>query len=183
LKKPCQKADILSAGLCIHRPNMGDVMLMFLVWLLAFPIVFGAGAAWATEVTRRAARPYRSPFLAWPLVLVLTILLLTMLLTRWSFHLAFLASTSAMDRLADCVAAGQGIAGPEWAGLFRVVGSAVDPSSGNVGLIFDPDPWGRSGFVRVGAVPSVPTGRSNGPFYNLYLDLKLYDRWRYECED
>ncbi|HZW34371.1 MAG TPA: hypothetical protein VFF52_26850 [Isosphaeraceae bacterium] len=175
--------NIVSAGVCIHRLNMGGVMLMFLVWLLAFPFVFGAGAAWATAVTRRAARPQRSPFLAWPLVLVLAILPLTMLLTRWPFHLAFLASTQALDRLADRVAAGQGIASPEWAGLFRVVGSAVDPSSGDVGLIIDPEPSGRSGFVRVVAAPSVPAGGSSGPFYNLYLDLKLRDRWRYECED
>jgi hypothetical protein len=175
--------NILSGGLCIHRLNMSGVMLMLLVWLLAFPIVFGAGAAWATAVTRRAARPHRSPFLAWPLVLVLAILPLTMLLTRWPIHLAFLASTPALDRLADRVAAGQRIASPEWAGLFRVVGSDVDPSTDNVGLIIDPDPSGRSGFVRIGAAPSVSAGRSSGPFYDLYLDLKLCARWRYECED
>ena len=175
--------NILSAGLCIHRLNMGGVMLMFLVWLLAFPIVFGAGAAWATAVTRRAARPHRSPFLAWPLVLVLAILPLTMLLTHWPFHLAFLASTPALDRLADRVDAGQHIASPEWAGLFHVVGSAVDPSSGNVGLIIDPDPSERSGFVRARGAASVPAGPSRGPFYNLDLDLKLCERWRYQCED
>src|SRR5262249_9180480 len=107
----------------------------------------------------------------------------TMLLTRWPFHLAFVASTQAMDRLADRVAAGQGIANPEWAGLFRVVGSAVDPSSGNVGLIIDPDTSGRSGFVHVIDTTGVPAVRSSGPFYNLYFDLQLCGRWRYVCED
>jgi hypothetical protein len=156
---------------------------MFLVWLLAFPIVCGAGAVWATAVTQRAATPHRSPFLAWPLVLLFAILPLTMPLTRWPFYLAFLASAPAMDRLADRVAAGQGIARPEWAGLFRVVGSDIVPSSANVGLIINPDPSGRSGFVRVGGAPSVSAGPSSGPFYNLNFDLKLCDRWRYECED
>ncbi len=53
-------AAFCAAGLCIYRLNMGGVMLMLLVWLLAFPLVFGAGAAWATAATRRAARPRRS---------------------------------------------------------------------------------------------------------------------------
>jgi hypothetical protein len=175
--------NIATAGLCIHRLNMGGVILMLLAWLLAFPIVLGAGAAWATAVTRRAVRPHRTHFLAWALVLVLAILPLTMILTRWPFRVAFLASTQAMDRLADRVAAGQGIVNPEWAGLFRVVGSAVDPSSGNVGLIIDPDTSGRSGFVRLGGAPNVPALRSSGPFYNLYFDLKLCRGWRYVCED
>jgi len=64
-----------------------------------------------------------------------------------------------------------------------VVGSAVDPSTGNVGLIIDPDPSGRSGFVRVSIGPRIPTARSNGPFYNLNFDLQLRERLWYECED
>ena len=71
---------------------------------------------------------------------------------------------------------------PEWAGWFRVVGSAVDPSSGNVVLVIDAAPSGRSGLVPVGAGPRVPAGPANGPFYNLSLDPKSCDRWRYECE-
>jgi hypothetical protein len=83
-----------------------------------------------------------------------------------------------------------------------VVGSAVDPASGNVGLIIDPDRSGRSGFVRVGGGPVAPdpssrrtgfvrvgggsvapVGRPIGPFCNLYFDLPLPDGWWYECED
>jgi hypothetical protein len=176
-------SNIATAGLCIYRLSMVGGFLMLLVCLLAFPIVFGAGAAWATAVTRRAARPHRSPFLAWPLVLVLAILPLTMLLTHWPLRLAFLASAPALDSLADRVAAGQGITSPEWAGLFRVVGSAVEPSNGNVGLIILPEPSGRSGFVRVGASRGLPVGRSGGPFYDLNVDMRLADRWRYVCED
>lgn len=156
---------------------------MFLASLCGIPLTLGFGAAWAYTSTCRDAAPRRSPILAWPLVLALGTLPLTMLLTRWPFYLAFHASRPSLDRLADRLAAGQTIAGPEWAGLFRVVATEVDPSSGDVGLIIDRDPAGRSGFVRVGAAPSAPTGRGGGPLYNLYLDLKLSDGWRYECED
>jgi hypothetical protein len=106
-----------------------------------------------------------------------------MLLTFWPLRLAFLASAPALDGLADRVAAGPGVTSPEWAGLFRVVATEVEPSNGNVGLIIDPDPSGRSGFVRGGASPGLPVGRSGGPFYDLNLDMRLDDRWRYVCED
>jgi hypothetical protein len=156
---------------------------MFLASLCGIPLTLGFGAAWAYTSTRRDAAPRCSPILAWPLVLVLGTLPLKVLLTRWPFYLAFHASRPSLDCLADRLAAGQTIAGPEWAGLFRVVATEVDPSSGNVGLITDRDPAGRSGFVRVGAAPSAPTGRGGGPLYNMYLDLKLSDGWRCECED
>ena len=176
-------SNVATVGLCIYRLGNVGVFLMLLVCLLAFPLVFSAGAAWATTATRPEARSHRSPIWAWPLVVALGILPLTMLLTFWPLRLAFLASAPALDGLADRVAAGQGVTSPEWAGLFRVVGSAVEPSNGNVGLIIDPDPSGCAGFVRVGASPGLPVGRSGGPFYNLNLDMRLGDRWRYVCED
>lgn len=173
----------VSAVLCVYRPNMGGVVFMFLCWLCTFPIVVGAGVAWASAATRRLARSRRSPLLAWPLVLLLALLPPSMLVGFWPLRLAFLVSRPALERLADRVAAGQGVTGPEWAGMFRVVGSAVDPATGNIGLIVDADPSGRSGFLRVGAGPNIPAVRSSGPYYNLYLDLQLRDRWWYECED
>lgn len=173
----------LSTALCIYRLNMGGALLMFLGWFWAFPIVISTGVAWASAATRRTARPHRSPLLAWPLVLVLSLLPLSMLLTFWPFRLAFLVSRPAMDRLADRVDAGQAVTSPEWAGLFRVVGSTTDASTRNVGLIIDPDPSGRSGFVRVSFSPVTPAGRSNGPLHNLNFDLQLRERWSYQCED
>jgi hypothetical protein len=175
--------NVVGAGLCIYRLNMVGGLLIILMWLLASPLVFSAGAAWATAATRPEARPGRSGFLAWPLVFALGFLPLTMLFTRWPLRLAFLASVPAMDCLADRVAAGQSVTSPKWAGLFRVVGSAVEPSNGNVGLIIVPDPSGRSGFVRLGASGGVPAARAGGPFYDLYLETLLDDRWRYVCED
>jgi hypothetical protein len=178
-------SNVSIAAHCTGGPDLYGAVLMFFGWLLTFPIVISAGAAWAGAATRRTARPRRSAWLAWPLVLALGALPLTMIGTRWPFYLAFLASRPALDRLADRAAAGQPVAGPEWAGLFRVVGSAVDPASGNVGLITDPHPAGRSGFVRAGAGagPGTPAGPPVRPFYNLWFDLQLDHLWWYECED
>jgi hypothetical protein len=175
--------NVSSATLCVYLLNLGGAFLMFNGWLVAFPTVIGTGVAWASSATRRNARPRRSPLVAWPLVLVLTLLPLSMLLTFWPFRLAFLASRPALDRLADRVEAGQPVTSPEWAGLYRVVASAVDPSSGSVGLIIDADPSGRTGFVRVSVGPGMPASRSSSPFSNLNFDLQLPERWWYECED
>jgi hypothetical protein len=176
-------SNTLSAALCIYQLNLGGALLMFLSWFCAFPFVISAGAAWARAATRRTARPRRSPWLAWPLVLVLALSPLSMLLTFWPFRLAFLICRPAMDRMADRVGAGQPVTSPEWVGLFRVVGSAVDPATGTIGLIINQDPSGRSGFVRVSVGASIPAGAPNGPFYNLFFELQLRDRWWYECED
>jgi hypothetical protein len=175
--------NILSAALCIYALNLGGAVLIFLGWCWTFPVVISTGVAWASAATWRTARPRRSPWLAWPLVLVVALLPLSMLVTFWPFRLAFLASRPAMDRLADRVGAGHAVTGPEWAGLFRVVSSVVDPSTGDVGLVVAPDPSGRCGFVRVELSPGVPVERSNGTFSNLNFDLQLSERWWYECED
>ncbi len=156
-------SNIATAGLCIYLLNIVGVFLMLLFWLLTFPLIFSAGAAWATTATRGEARSECSPLWALPLVLTVGILPLTMRLTPWPLRLAFLASAPALDSMADRVAAGQGVTSPEWAGLFRVVGSEVEPSNGNVGLITIPDPSGRSGFVRGGASPGLPVGRWAAP--------------------
>jgi hypothetical protein len=173
----------MSAVLCVYRPNIGGGVLTLLCCVYTFPIVVGAGVAWASAATRKEAWSRRSPLLAWPVVLVLALSPPSMLVGFWPLRLAFLVSRPALEHLADRVAAGQGVTGPEWAGMFRVVGSAVDPSTGNIGLIVDPDPSGRSGFLRVGAGPNTRARRSSGPYYNFHLDLKLRDRWWYECED
>jgi hypothetical protein len=175
--------NTLSAALCIYLLNTGGTFLMILGLFSAFPVVISSGVAWASAATRQTARPRRSPLLACSMVMDLAVLPMSMLLTSWPFRLAFIASRSAMDRLADRVDTGHAVTSPEWVGLFRVVRSAVDPSTGNVGLIVHRDPSGRSGFVRVSVGPGIPAGRSNGPFYNLNFDLQLCDRWWYKCED
>src|SRR5262245_6908130 len=107
-----------------------------------------------------------------------------MLLTPWPLRLAFLASRPAMERLADRVAAGRAVTSPEWAGLFQIVGSAVDPTTGNVGLITDPDPAGRSGFVRLSPAVRVDGPYWNyRPFVNLNINEHLTGPWWYQNED
>jgi hypothetical protein len=56
----------------------------------------------------------------------------------------------------------------------RVVGPAVDPVSGNVGLIVDPDPNGRPGFGRVG--PGIPPELNAGPLQKECV-IELGRRW------
>lgn len=103
--------------------------------------------------------------------------------TQWPLRLAFLASKPALDRLADRVAGGDVPRWPTRGGAFLVVGSDFDRVTGNVGLVTDANPGGRSGFIRYQLDPAVPGGRRNGPFYNLFYDRQLCERWWYECED
>src|SRR5262249_19699893 len=117
--------DISTVAMCVFLLKLGGLNTIFLGWFCAFPFVVSTGAAWASAATRRTARPKRSPLLAWPLVLVLAFLPLSVLFTLWPLRLAFLISTPALDRLADRVDAGGPVTSPEWAGLFRVVSSAV----------------------------------------------------------
>jgi hypothetical protein len=163
--------------------NMWGMAAMFLGSLCGIPMILGFGTAWAAAATRRETVRRRSPLVAWSLVIAVAALPLTMLFTHWPLRVAFLASQPALDRLANRVAGGQSLRGPVRAGFFNVISSAVDPSSGNIGLIIDPDPSGRSGFVRPGPSPSAPPSRLTGPFYNLDFDLELFDGWRYQTED
>jgi hypothetical protein len=169
------------AVLCIYFLNFGGRVLMFIVWFFTFPVILGAGGAWATAATRPTSRPRRSPFLAGPLVMVAAFAPLSMILTSWPLRLAFLASRPAMERLANRVADGERPSQPEWAGLFRVIGTDVQSKKGNIGLIIVADSTGRSGFVWLG--PGVAEQDTHGPFYNLDLDIHLGGRWFYQCED
>jgi hypothetical protein len=165
---------------CTYLPNLLGFILMFFVSLFAIPAMISFGAALAIAVTNRDANPRRSPYVAWPLVLALAFAPLTML-TLWPLRLAFLVSQPALSRLADRVAAGQTLRRPEWAGLYRIVGTAVEPSTGNVGLIIDASPGGRSGFMRLG--PGTPPERNIGPFFYFGSGVRQGDRWWYQEED
>jgi hypothetical protein len=175
---------IVCAGASLLGPDWAGGVLMFLACFLTFPFLVGLGAAWATASTRRNTRRRRSPLFAWPLAVILALLPVSMLITFWPFRLAFLASENALSRLADQVAAGNAPQRPVWAGVFRIVGSAIDPATGNVALVTDADPAGRAGFVRYRLGPGgVPVGPGGGPLTNLNGSFELRHGWRFECED
>jgi hypothetical protein len=100
--------------------------------------------------------------------------------TLWPLRLAFLVARPALERLADGAAAGQALAGPQWAGPYRLVQSAVDPASGEVALMTDPNPSGAKGFVRVN--PGIPWDR-RGPILGTDLDVELGWGWEYRQDD
>jgi hypothetical protein len=166
--------------LCIYFATMMGMFVALMIWLASFPFILGAGSAWALKSTRRNAVGRRSPLWVWPLVVGLAVLPLTMIITLWPLRLAFRVSQPSLERLADRVANGQVLFNPQWAGLIRVVGSAFDSATGNVGLVVHPDPSGRSGFVRLG--PGVPPGQTAGPFFNQSVK-SLGGRWSYQEED
>ena len=98
--------------------------------------------------------------------------------TFWPLRAAFLVSKPSLESLADRVAAGQTPAFPTWAGVYRIVGSRSDPTNGWVALIFDPNPSGKSVFVRYPLGMNVPR-RTASPF----ISLELTSRWTFEMED
>ena len=171
------------AWLSVYALNLWGMAGMFLGMLCGMPMILGFGTAWAAAATRRDSVRRRSPFLAWPLVIVLVTLPTTMLFTHWPLRLAFFASRPALDRLADRAAAGQILPYPTRAGLFVVIGWEVDWSTGNVGLIIDPDASGRTGFVRLGPGSKISGPGHIGPLFNLAADWEMVAGWQYQTED
>jgi hypothetical protein len=147
---------------------------------IAGPMIGGLGAAWVALASRQHASPRRSSPVAWLAVIALSGMPLVTLWTMWPLHLAFRASRPSLERLADQVAAGQISGFPRWAGVFRIAGSIVEPATGNVGLMIEPNPDGPTGFVR--ASPANPQNRA-GTFRgdDLYVDLGW--GWDYREED
>jgi hypothetical protein len=166
-------ANLLVAILGVYFLNMTGFVLMFLVSAALVPFALGSGSAWAWTHPRRNPKAAASV-----LVLVLGLLPISMMLTSWPLRLASALSRPSMDRLADRLAAGETLASPEWAGMYRIVAADHEPRNGNVILVTDPNSSGRSGFVRV----SDPS-QSLGQMYNLNLDVPVGGSWRYQNED
>jgi hypothetical protein len=96
-------------------------------------MILGFGTSWAIAAIRGDTDHGRPHSASWPPLLAIVLALsmamtpLMTLLTFWLLRVAFLISRPALERLADRVAAGQAIAFPIRAGLYRIVGSATDP--------------------------------------------------------
>jgi hypothetical protein len=156
------------------------VVLGVLPCLIGTAVVFAFGAAWCAASAPGVTISGHSRALRLAVVAIISIAPLTMLLTRWPFRLAFLVSRPALERLADQVVAGAPVTSPRWAGVFVIVGSAIDPNTGNVGLLTHPDSSGRSGFERYGARGSRGAA---GAFYNFWSVTELDANWRFAEED
>jgi hypothetical protein len=140
-------ANVLSVAICALPGILS--YLLFLLWLyVLLPTIAGFGATWAVLATRGGVVPHRSRRSAWIWVVALAVMPGVTAWTIWPFRLEFMAEKSALERVADQIAAGQAVSFPQWAGPFRLVASRFDPGTGGVALLTDPNPGGPSGFVR-----------------------------------
>jgi hypothetical protein len=172
--------NVVYAAMCV-APDIWLLIPLFRGWLFVIvPTVGSLGAAWVRLATRQVDAPRRSVPAMWASVIAACLLPLVTLWTLWPLHLAFITAKPALERLADQVAAGQTAGFPRWVGAFRVARAAVDPVSGNVGLMLDPKPNGQTGLVRVRAV--IPANR-NGPIRWDDLLVNLGSGWEYREED
>ncbi len=170
-------ANVLVASLSVYQQGWGWIGEAAGIFC-GIPMILGFGTAWALALPWRDRFP-RDP---WPLpVLILTLTMavtpLATLLSSWPLRLAFLVSRPALESLADRVAAGQAPTFPTRAGLFRIAGSAIDPATGNVALITDPNPNHPSGFVRY------QLGTPHRPFDSPFMGMSLSPAWAFEVED
>jgi hypothetical protein len=145
--------SILSNYAYVVASIYSDYMLMPLLkiaWMLVLlPSIGALGTAWTKLAAHDSAALRKSPSISWALVIALAVLPAVTISTVWPLHLAFLAFRPSLERLADRVEAGHMIASPHWIGPFRLSESAVDSDLKIVGLFIDPNPGGRTGFVRV----------------------------------
>jgi hypothetical protein len=174
-------ANLMSFLIIIYYRNIYGYIIFFFLLILLVPTLFGSGVAWAATITAPTTTNRRSAVFSWALVFALGLMPFSMTYKSWPLRAAFIVSMSAMSLLADRVAARQPIPIPVRAGVFTVVDTALDPGTGNVALILDLDPAGRTAFVRIGSL-ALP-GRRLGPLYSLFAEEYMYGRWWHQQED
>ena len=173
-------ANVLYAAACIV-PTSTYFGILFLLWfVMIMPAIFGQGMDWVKRSTHGKSVPNRTGHPALLLVMFLAMFPGVTLLTYWPLHLAFLVARPRLENLADRVDAGSAVVAPVRVGYFQIVDSAVDPLSGNVGLITNPVRHGRTGLVRVR--PGTPPD-ARGPIAGSRLDVSLGGGWRYRQQD
>jgi hypothetical protein len=177
---PAILSNALFAGFCVSPEVyfLGTVLILWLIFIMPTVAIFGN--AWTMLATRKGVVSRGFIVATWLTVISLTVMPLATVWTLWPLHLAFHTVRASLERLADQVAVGQALGFPRWAGPFRVARSAVDPVSGNVGLMIDPNPNGPAGLVRVR--PGNPPDR-RGPFGWDDLHVDLGSGWEYREED
>ncbi len=140
-------ANVLYIALTIVPGEYMPFLLGIAWFVLVGPSLAGFGVTWAILGAAEGVSRRRSA-LAWCSVFLLSIMPYVTAATVWPLRLAFLAARPALERLADRVAAGKPVTYPRSVGPFRVAAASVDPASGNIALMIDPDPNGPRGFVR-----------------------------------
>jgi hypothetical protein len=179
---PAVLSNVLYATLCICPEGYFLTFLCFAWLLFILPTLAGFGVTWVSLATQEVAAARHVPFVSWMVVVASTAMPFITACTLWPCRLAFLTARPALERLADRVAAGQTIKYPFWAGPFRVAGSVVDPTLGNVGLMIDPNSNGPTGFVRNRGPQSDLFGCPR-PIRGDVLHIGLGDGWCYHEED
>jgi hypothetical protein len=168
------------ASIAVPMIGLTLSLLTVFICLILTSVVVGFGAAWLTATARGRSILRGSSALRLAVVIVFSGAPVAIPFTQWPLHLAFRGSRPALEQLAGRVALGAAVTKPCWAGAFRVVGSTLDPATGNIGLITAQDLSGRRGFERFG--PRGGPGK-NGALYNLAPEIQLSEKWRYGEED
>jgi hypothetical protein len=165
----------ISVVSCVAPTPTSYGRALVILVLGAVPTTVAIGRGWLLILTRDEGIPPQSQEAASYLVYGSAALPFLTLWTLWRLYLAFLASRPALETMADQVSAGQAVVLPQWAGVFRVVGTRVEPISNYPGFMTD-SRWGRTGFVRI---PSGVTRNTRGPIVGAAFDVYLGDGWWY----
>lgn len=177
---PAILINALYAMACL-APIMLLCFALLTGWMLFLaPVIGRFGTSWALLATRETAVPRRSPPVAWAAVTALTLLPAVTLVTFWPLRVGFLVARPTLERLADQAAAGTLVTFPVRAGPFDVVRASVEPVSGQVGLMIEPNPNRPTGFVRVRS--DEPPG-SRRPIIGTELNVDLGWGWSYREDD
>ncbi len=140
--------NFVTALSCIAPKYLLLIPIFLGLITIGVPTIAALGTAWALLFSRQRSVSPRTRDGAGMAVFFLTVLPIATLWTFWPLHLAFMAALPTMERLADQVASGKTVLFPRRAGVFVLSAAAVDPVSGDVGLMIDPNPSGPTGFVR-----------------------------------
>jgi hypothetical protein len=148
--------------------------------LVGIPSIVAFGIAWVQLLDGEGAVPPRTAEVGGLLVFTMALLPIVTLGTFWPLRLAFFSSRPAFERMADQVAAGRTLVFPQHAGLFQINGTEIDPVSGNVGLLIEPDRSHPAGFIRLGPGPAA---RLSSTFWGSNLHVELGGKWSYGEDD
>jgi hypothetical protein len=173
---------LLSLLSAVYAKDLKLVVVVIFALCLIVPAIIGAGAACVEIFFLRRKRRLVYATSGFVCVLAIAALPLLLLTAQWPLRWAFYVSAPGLEALADRVTSGERPKGPILVGLFRILRTEIEPTSGNVALIVGGDDTAWHGFVRAGSSQS--DSAPLGPLYNLG-DSKFHmrDRWWYEIED